>query len=881
MKKITFLFVAMLAFCWQTNAQDTCGAATPVTPGTTVGTTINDATLGGQGDTVTTRDAAWFAYTATGDGTITVASCGGGADTRLYIFDDCAGTAIANGDDECDLGTGSNFASEVADLAVTNGTTYYIEWDDRWSSGPFDWTLTFTPAPLCTSTVVDSSTVMEDCVAGTFTVDVVVSVVGDGDVITDGTNDYTVVAGTITAGPYTNGTSVTLDVAHTDGACDFSLGSFSDACPANQDTCATADTVTEGTITGTVINDGTLGGQGDTVTTRDSAWFAYTAAADGTITVGSCGGGADTRLYIFDACGGTAIANGDDECDLGTGSNFASEVADLAVTAGTTYYIEWDDRWSSGPFDWSITYTAPPACIPATVDSSTVVEDCVAGTFTVDVVISDAGDAGTVIDDGTTTYPVVAGTVTAGPYADGALVTLNLVGVDSACDSSLGDFSFTCPQNQDNCVSADTVTEGTITGTVINDGSLGGQGDTVTTRDAAWFAYTAPGDGTINVGSCGGGADTRLYIFDACGGTAIASGDDECDLGTGSNFASEVDGLAVTAGTTYYIEWDDRWSSGPFDWSITFTPAPLCTSAVVDSSTIVEDCVAGTFTVDIVVSVVGDGDVITDGTNDYTVVAGTITAGPYPADGTSVTLDVAHTDGACDFSLGAFDFGCPPANDEAAGAITLNIGDTLCEGKTEATNVGSTLSAEIAQTCGGADGSDVWFKVVVPSTGEVTVETSASVNSPMMTDTAMSVYSGMPGALVELACNDDATGLYSEIALTGLTPGDTLLIRVKPFGGATKGNFAICAWSPSTLGIEDNSFEGFSYYPNPVQNTLTLNSQVGIDNVSVFNIVGQRIMNITDAQGVQNIDMSALQSGTYIVQVSIDNQTKTIRVLKE
>ncbi|GER60882.1 hypothetical protein ULMA_29900 [Patiriisocius marinus] len=143
----TFTFDYLLTPPAPTPGGDDCASAVAVTEGTYFQTQINDATAG-----TNNGDSAWFAYTASEDGTVNVNSCLGGADTRLFILDDCAGVAIADNDDSCAFapdGTGSTFASEVAELDVTSGTTYYIQWDDRWSVDPFDWSITFTPAPTC------------------------------------------------------------------------------------------------------------------------------------------------------------------------------------------------------------------------------------------------------------------------------------------------------------------------------------------------------------------------------------------------------------------------------------------------------------------------------------------------------------------------------------------------------------------------------------------------------------------------------------------------------------------------------------------------------------------------------------------------------------
>ncbi|NRB58673.1 MAG: hypothetical protein HRU50_01875, partial [Winogradskyella sp.] len=120
----------------------------------------------------------------------------------------------------------------------------------------------------------------------------------------------------------------------------------------------------------------------------------------------------------------------------------------------------WEDPADELEASFEIIVPNPPDCTGPTIDSVTVVETCSedgTGTFNVEVVVSDAGDAGTLISDGTTTYPVVVGTVVAGPYNSGDTVSLSIDATDDACDSDLGDYTFTCPlpgPDNDECVNA-------------------------------------------------------------------------------------------------------------------------------------------------------------------------------------------------------------------------------------------------------------------------------------------------------------------------------------------------------------------------------------------------------------------------------------------
>ncbi len=91
--------------------------------------------------------------------------------------------------------------------------------------------------------------------------------------------------------------------------------------------------------------------------------------------------------------------------------------------------------------------------------------------------------------------------------------------------------------------------------TVVN---LSSVGDGVGSNSAAWYFYTPPGDGTIDVSACLRGSDTNLYILGDCVGPTIVNNDNSCPFapdGSGNDLASELNGVIVTGGTTYYIEW--------------------------------------------------------------------------------------------------------------------------------------------------------------------------------------------------------------------------------------------------------------------------------------------------------------------------------------
>ena len=133
-------------------------------------------------------------------------------------------------------------------------------------------------------------------------------------------------------------------------------------------------------------------------------------------------------------------------------------------------------------------------------------------------------------------------------------------------------------------------------------------------------------------------------------------------------------------------------------------------------------------------------------------------------------------------------------NDECSGAIALTV-STSCS-YTTYSNSGATGSTGMtAPGCANYLGGDVWFSAVVPATGVLTVDLQTGV----MTDSGMAFYSGTCGSLTLLECDDDdsTNGFMSNISMAGLTPGQTIFIRVWEWGNDNNGTFGICATTPS------------------------------------------------------------------------------------
>lgn len=153
---------------------------------------------------------------------------------------------------------------------------------------------------------------------------------------------------------------------------------------------------------------------------------------------------------------------------------------------------------------------------------------------------------------------------------------------------------------------------------------------------------------------------------------------------------------------------------------------------------------------------------------------------------------IKANNGSCDSSYLSNSCATLLSNDNCTGAIAITP-STTCS-YTTYTNAGATASAGVpAPGCASYIGSDVWFSVLVPSTGMLSINTIEGV----IIDGGMAVYTGTCAGLTLLLCDDDSgTGLMPMMNLTGLTPNSTLWIRFWEFGNDNNGTFGLCVTAP-------------------------------------------------------------------------------------
>ena len=122
-------------------------------------------------------------------------------------------------------------------------------------------------------------------------------------------------------------------------------------------------------------------------------------------------------------------------------------------------------------------------------------------------------------------------------------------------------------------------------------------------------------------------------------------------------------------------------------------------------------------------------------------------------------------------------------------------------------------------------------------------------------------------------------GLINFTVPTGVT--QARIIFWKPNGNRPFRMDNVSVTIDATASIEDLQKFNFSYYPNPAKDNLRLSSAKPIENVQLYNILGQQVLNKDVNESKPNINVSNLSKGVYIMKVKIEDAVGSFKFIKE
>ncbi|MGL6125810.1 T9SS type A sorting domain-containing protein [Chryseobacterium artocarpi] len=460
---------------------------------------------------------------------------------------------------------------------------------------------------------------------------------------------------------------------------------------------------------------------------------------------------------------------------------------------------------------------------------------------------------------------------------------------------------------------------------------------TGTADDDVWYTFTATNPSHIitlsNIVSTGSSSSTSLYMqvmSGACGTLTSV----KCSTVS----VTMVEGLTV--GQTYYIRLYNSNGSGysnSFNICVGTPPPPpanddcanaipltvnpnlTCTTVTAGTTTSAtnsnvptgscsgtpDDDVWYTFTATGASHVVKLSDIVSTGINSSTSLylqvfsggCGTMTSLKCSTSGTATVegltagqtyyIRVYNSNGSGysnNFKICVGTTPPPPVNDDCSGAIALTPGANFNANAIIASNISaSTNGTSSCVTPASNNVNNVWFSVVVPPSGSVTVETGA-VPGSSFNDSIMEVYSGTCGSFTSLGCNDDivtTTNIFSKVSVTGQTPGSVIYVSVWRYGSKPDGDFKISAYDASLATSETSVVKNeIKVYPNPFTDILNISDISKIQSVSVVDLAGRVVKTINTPSSV--LQLGDLKQGMYLIILNMkDGSRHVIKSIKK
>ena len=271
------------------------------------------------------------------------------------------------------------------------------------------------------------------------------------------------------------------------------------------------------------------------------------------------------------------------------------------------------------------------------------------------------------------------------------------------------------------------------------------------------------------------------------------------------------------------------------------------------------------------------GDLVCiDGNDDTTGCGGFTTELEFLSDGNSTyyILVAGFSSATGNFDLTMTCTLVPPPNDEIANAIDLL--DVGCPWTDE--DVAMPAATEEDGTPSGCDISGapgVWYEFTPEINGFITGTIGSPSGVSSVTFYTAPDQSSIESDLVHVDYyqNQCLPGSSATIPVLG---GQTYYCFVVNTGGRTDIIFDNCQ-----LGTASNEIEGFEFYPNPTRERINLTAAQNIESVVLYNILGQRMMEVNVDATTTELNVAQLAAGAYLMEVTVDGQTGTYKLIKQ
>ena len=117
-------------------------------------------------------------------------------------------------------------------------------------------------------------------------------------------------------------------------------------------------------------------------------------------------------------------------------------------------------------------------------------------------------------------------------------------------------------------------------------------------------------------------------------------------------------------------------------------------------------------------------------------------------------------------------------------------------------------------------------------------------------------------------------------SFTSTDPSGQLTVRFRSDSSVNRAGWTATVTCAS-LAVDNVNTTKFSYYPNPTTGILNITASGKIENVEVYNLVGQKVLSFAPKSDKSEINMSSLAKGVYLVKAVVNGKVITNKVIKQ
>ncbi|WP_300492268.1 T9SS type A sorting domain-containing protein, partial [Flavobacterium sp.] len=186
----------------------------------------------------------------------------------------------------------------------------------------------------------------------------------------------------------------------------------------------------------------------------------------------------------------------------------------------------------------------------------------------------------------------------------------------------------------------------------------------------------------------------------------------------------------------------------------------------------------------------------------------------------------------------------------------------------------------VTQTVGGCESTRLAVAVTINVVGAPTGAATQviAVNTPAEATIASIVVTGTN--VIWYPTSADAMAGTNALAVGTQLVSGTTYYAMQTVGGCTStAPLAVTV----TVTLDTSSFDkaALKYYPNPVADIITISYSEPISNVTIYNMLGQKVIVKNSTETMTTIDMSDLAAGAYIAHVKSGDAMQEIRIIKK